>query len=107
MITFDPAKIDWTLTLGFFLMIAAIYLLFKAQYSPKNKNKFDAAEMFQDERDKTSMAKFFYMIGGLTSTWIVVSYAVKDKLGWEMFAAYLGALVAGKALTEFAAKKDP
>ena len=43
---------------------------------------------------KISNAKVWAFIGSAVSTWIMIYMTIKDKMGWELFVAYL-ASVAG------------
>lgn len=91
--------------LGALLVIAAIATLTIAQFS--RRNKFDAAQMFQDEQNRTSSSKFVGLLGGLASIWIVVYLTVADKLTGDVFGLWLGIIVLGKLGSEYIAKKDP
>lgn len=90
--------------LGVILTLGAVVILWLANRAPKRNNPFSAAEMFQDENNRTSGSKFLAIIGGFCATWVVVYLAVQGKLDAGIFGSYIFAIVLGKVGTELAAK---
>lgn len=84
--------------LGLLLALGAIFVLWRAQAN--KDNLFNAAEMFLDERDRTSGSKFVALIASLASVWIVVYLTVAKEIDATLFLGWLTILVVGKIGTE-------
>jgi nicotinamide riboside transporter PnuC len=87
--------------LGLAMVAMFALLLWKAQRAPRRENPFDAAQMFQDSKNRTSGSKFVGMLAGVASVWVVVFLAVTNRaIDPTLFIGWLVALVLGKVGTE-------
>jgi hypothetical protein len=98
--TYWITRLDWMVLFGAVLIVGAIVIFWKMA---RGRGRFDFAQKFEGEDGRTSMAKFLAFIGGLTSTWVVVSLAAARELSEGMFAIYLITLVTGKVASEYVA----
>src|SRR5512135_798156 len=92
----NAAAVVGVQALGGLLILAVIVILWRAQGS--ESNPFDAAQMFQDDQNRTSSSKFLGLIGGMASVFIVVYLAISPgkTLDPWLFVGWLGVIVLGK-----------
>lgn len=69
-------------------------------------SKFDVFDYFIDSNTgKASITRSLQVLGGLTSTWIVVKLAVLGTLSTEMFAIYMAALGISEGWSKYIGSK--
>jgi hypothetical protein len=84
--------------LGFF-----IWLFSQASKNPKSPVLWEHL-VIDNSTDRASPYKLGYLVGLIVATWLVVFLADKDKLGLDIFAAYLTYLLGGTGINVF--KRD-
>lgn len=92
------------LVFGGVLTVAVIVLLWRAQQASENVNPFDAAQMFQDDQNRTSGSKFVGLIGGVASIWVIVFLTVSGHLDSTLFIGWLAVVILGKVGSEAVSK---
>lgn len=91
----------WTV-IGVLLLF--VWLFGKASRDPKNPIKWEHL-IVDSTNDRASPYKMGYLIGGLVSTWIVVTLTDKGSLTYDIFGMYLTYLLGGAGVnTYFKAK---
>lgn len=89
---------------GALLVIAAIWILWRAQSA--EHNPVDFATMLVDQKDgSTSLRKVGELVALLTTTWIILYMAVKGDLTETFYVAYLGVWVSRTVLGVLAGAK--
>jgi hypothetical protein len=89
---------------GMVLMIAVIWLFWRAQRSPRDVNRFDVVDMFIDDNGKTSSGSVFKVVGGFFGIWIMGWLTISDKMTEGYFAVFLAAYFGAKPLQTVADK---
>jgi hypothetical protein len=84
--------------LGFF-----VWLFSQASKNPKSPVLWEHM-VIDASTDRASPYKLGYLVGLIVSTWLVLFLADKDKLGLDIFAAYLTYLLGGTGINVF--KRD-
>lgn len=100
---------DWAMVgvlgLGGVLVLAVILFLWQANRSADSP--FDAAQMFQDERQRTSGPRLAYVIGAFTGVWVMVYLTIDGKMNAETIGVILGILMLGKVGSQYLDTKAP
>lgn len=97
-----PTAEQGVVATGIVLVVAAIYVLIRAQGS--KAHPLDFATLLLDQ-DKASLRKVGELIALLTTTWVVLYMAVKGDLSDTIFFAYIGAWVSRTVLGVLAGAK--
>lgn len=91
--------------LGAILIMAVIGFLWQAQRS--RTSPFDAAEMFEDERGKTSGPRLVYVVCAFAAVWVMIFLTVADRITGEVIGLILGILMLGKVGSQFLDSRGP
>jgi hypothetical protein len=94
-------KIWATQMLGLAGMALFFWFLWRAQRSKDNPIDF-ATMLVWPGTGQTSLIAVGSLLGILTTTWMIVDLALRNHLTPEYFGIYIGALIFGKGMTEFA-----
>lgn len=98
-IPFSAATWSVIITLMVFL-----WLFSKASRDPKSPIKWEHL-IVDSQNDRASPYKLGFMLGMIVSTWIVVNFADKDKLTFDIFGMYLTYLLGGAGFNSFMKSK--
>lgn len=82
------------------VLVLFLWLFGKASRDPKNPIKWEHL-IVDSSNDRASPYKMGYLIGGLVSTWIVVSLADKGSLTYDVFGMYLTYLLGGAGVNTY------
>jgi apolipoprotein N-acyltransferase len=99
-IPFSAATWSVIITLMVFL-----WLFSKASRDPKSPIKWEHL-IVDSQNDRASPYKLGFMLGMIVSTWIVVNFADKDKLTFDIFGMYLTYLLGGAGFNTFIKSKS-
>lgn len=99
-IPFSAATWSVIITLMVFL-----WLFSKASRDPKSVIKWEHL-IVDSQNDRASPYKLGFMLGMIVSTWIVVNFADKDKLTFDIFGMYLTYLLGGAGFNTFIKSKS-
>lgn len=94
-IPFSAATWSVIMTLAVFL-----YLFGKASRDPKSPIRWEHL-IVDSQNDRASPYKLGFMLGMIIGTWIVVNFADKDKLTFDIFGMYLTYLLGGASWSTF------
>lgn len=101
LIPFSGATWFVLATLGFF-----VWLFSKASRDPKSPVKWEHL-IVDSNNDRASPYKVGFLIGVIVGTWIIVRWADKGTLGFDMLGTYLTYLVTGAGMNSFIKAKQP
>lgn len=102
-------SIDLTMSLSSVIIVAALAFVLHI-ISVENKSKdFNWTDMitqtdFSGKR-AVSLTKVLQLIGGITATWVIMVYALKQTLSSEMFLTYLTYVGAIEGWSKFVSAK--
>jgi len=99
MIPFTAATWYVVATLGFF-----VWLFARASRDPKSPVKWEHL-IIDSNNDRASPYKMGYLIGLIVGTWIVLTFADRDKLTFDIFGLYLTYLLGGSSWNSFIKSK--
>jgi hypothetical protein len=88
------------LTLGFF-----VWLFAKASRTPNNIVNWEHL-IVDSSNDRASPYKLGYLIGLIVSTWIVIQFADKGTLSFDILGTYLTFLLGGAGVNSFTKSKE-
>jgi hypothetical protein len=94
-IPFSAATWSVIMTLAVF-----VYLFSKASRDPKSPIRWEHL-IVDSQNDRASPYKLGFMLGMIVGTWIVVNFADKDKLTFDIFGMYLTYLLGGASWSTF------
>jgi hypothetical protein len=101
-IPFSGATWFVLLTLTFFLWLFA-----RASANPLSPVKWEHL-ILDTSTERASPYKMGYLVGMIVGTWIVLTFADKDKLNFDIFGMYLTYLLGGASWNSFVKSKgDP
>ncbi len=87
----------WSVILTLFVFT---WLFSKASRDPNSPIKWEHL-IVDSQNDRASPYKVGFMLGMIVSTWIVVNFADKDKLTFDIFGMYLTYLLGGAGFNSF------
>lgn len=102
-------SIDLTMSLSSVIIVAALAFVLHI-ISVENKSKdFNWTDMITQtdfSRNRAvSLTKVLQLIGGITATWVIMVYALKQTLSSEMFLTYLTYVGAIEGWSKFVSAK--
>jgi hypothetical protein len=83
------------------LIIGLVVLFIRIQLS----NRLDFADMLTKDGHTVSLTKVLQLLGGTTSTWVVIKLASSGALGVEIFATYLAYVASIEGFSKFISAK--
>lgn len=89
-------------TIVIFLAIAGIIYLF---YRIQKTEKLDFADMITKNGKTVSLTKILQLVGGITSTWVIIKLTLNGTLAMDMFAVYLTYVASIEGFSKFMAAK--
>lgn len=86
------------------LVVLVLYAIRKAQNDPKSD--FDWTDLFTSVdqasgKTKASVSKILQIVGGITSTFIVVKLTFQNNIHFEIFATYLAYVASIEGFSKF------
>jgi hypothetical protein len=81
-------------------LLVFVWLFSKASRDPNSPVKWEHL-IIDSQNDRASPYKLGFMLGMIVSTWIVVNFADKDKLTFDIFGMYLTYLLGGAGFNSF------
>lgn len=100
-VPFSAATWSVILTLAFF-----VWLFSKASRDPNSPIRWE--HLIVDSRtDRADPYKLSFLLGTIVGTWIVVNFADKDKLTFDIFGMYLTYLLGGAGWISTIKSKNP
>jgi hypothetical protein len=81
-------------------LLVFVWLFSKASRNPKSPIKWEHL-IVDSQNDRASPYKLGFLLGMIVSTWIVVNFADKDKLTFDIFGLYLTYLLGGASWSSF------
>lgn len=81
-----------------------LWLFSKASRDPNSPIKWEHL-IVDSHNSRASPYKLGFMLGMIVSTWIVVNFADKDKLSFDIFGMYLTYLLGGASFNSFLKSK--
>ena len=89
-------------TLTLYVMLGIIFMLFwRIQLS----RKLDFADMLTKNGKSVSLTKVLQLIGGITSTWVIINLALSNALSESIFGLYLAYVGSIEAYSKFIAAR--
>lgn len=89
-------------TIVIFLAIIGIMYLF---YRIQKTEKLDFADMITKNGKTVSLTKILQLVGGITSTWVIIKLTLNGTLAMDMFAVYLTYVASIEGFSKFMAAK--
>lgn len=77
-----------------------VWIFSKASRDPNSPIKWEHL-IVDSQNDRASPYKLGFLLGMIVSTWIVVNFADKDKLSFDIFGMYLTYLLGGASFNSF------
>lgn len=87
----------WSVIVTLFVFL---WLFSRASRNPNNPIKWEHL-IVDSQNDRASPYKLGYMLGMIVATWIVVNFADRDKLTFDIFGLYLTYLLGGASWSSF------
>lgn len=89
-------------TMTLYVMLGIIFMLFwRIQLS----KKLDFADMLTKNGKSVSLTKVLQLIGGITSTWVIINLALSNALSESIFGLYLAYVGSIEAYSKFIAAR--
>lgn len=89
-------------TLTLYVMLGIIFMLFwRIQLS----KKLDFTDMLTKNGKSVSLTKVLQLIGGITSTWVIINLALSNTLSESIFGLYLAYVGSIEAYSKFIAAR--
>ena len=85
----------------FIAIIGIIFLFYRIQKT----EKLDFADMITKNGRSVSLTKVLQLVGGVTSTWVIIKLTLSGTLAMEMFAVYLTYVASIEGFSKFMAAK--
>ena len=85
----------------FIAIIGIIFLVYRIQKT----EKLDFADMITKNGRSVSLTKVLQLVGGVTSTWVIIKLTLSGTLAMEMFAVYLTYVASIEGFSKFMAAK--
>lgn len=102
---------DWAmigvLILGAILILATIVLLWQANRAPLSESPFNATQIFQDDKGRTSGPRLVYIIAAFAGIWVMIFMTLDHAMTAEIIGVVLGILMLGKVGSQWIDTKAP
>lgn len=89
-------------SVGIMIVLLGIFVLF---YRIQKSNKLDFADMITKDGKSISLTKVLQLIGGITSTWIMIKLTMTGGLTEALFGLYLTYVGAIEGYSKFVSAK--
>lgn len=89
-------------TLTLYVMLGIIFMLF---WRIQQSKKLDFADMLTKNGKSVSLTKVLQLIGGITSTWVIINLALSNALPESIFGLYLAYVGSIEAYSKFIAAR--
>lgn len=89
-------------TLTLFAMLGIIFMLF---WRIQRSKKLDFTDMLTKNGKSVSLTKVLQLIGGITSTWVIINLALSNALPESIFGLYLAYVGSIEAYSKFIAAR--
>ena len=93
--------VEITTIVIFLAIIGIIYLFYRIQKT----EKLDFADMITKNGKTVSLTKILQLVGGITSTWVIIKLTLNGTLAMDMFAVYLTYVASIEGFSKFMAAK--
>lgn len=102
-------SIDLTMSLSSVIIIALLSFIIHLIAKENKRTYFNWTDMIIQSdlsgRRSVSLTKVLQLVGGITSTWVIMVYALKQTLSSEMFFTYLTYVGAIEGWSKFVSAK--